>query len=162
MSTLEAWMPIPSHRDSYEVSDMGRVRRISSGRILSPMTDNKGYLHVHLSGRMRRIHRLVLAAFVGESDMLCRHLDGDPKNNKLSNLRYGTPKENSADRIAHGRHRLNGRLDRTHCRHGHEYTPENTYMHTRAGTPAYRVCRECQRQKSKRNYHKKQEASAQG
>lgn len=29
---------------------------------------------------------------------------------------------------------------KTHCRHGHEYTPENTYIHTITG---YRNCKRC-------------------
>lgn len=47
----------------------------------------------------RYVHRLVLEAFVGECPdrMECRHLDGDPANNRLSNLCWGTPKENMAD-----------------------------------------------------------------
>jgi hypothetical protein len=32
-----------------------------------------------------------------------RHLNGDPGDNRLANLAYGTPAENAADRRAHGR-----------------------------------------------------------
>lgn len=38
---------------------------------------------------------------------------------------------------------------KTHCDHGHEYTPENTYR-DRTG---WRRCRECTRQKNKAAYH---------
>lgn len=50
------------------------------------------------------VHRLILEAFVGPcpEGMECRHLDGDPSNNRLENLRWGTPKENAADRVRHG------------------------------------------------------------
>jgi hypothetical protein len=34
--------------------------------------------------------------------MVCRHLDGNPINNRLENLRWGTHKENKADAIKHG------------------------------------------------------------
>jgi hypothetical protein len=34
--------------------------------------------------------------------MECRHLDGDPSNNRPSNLAWGTCKENGEDRIRHG------------------------------------------------------------
>jgi hypothetical protein len=34
---------------------------------------------------------------------------------------------------------------RTHCGKGHEFTPENTYWHSRDGGRPYRACRTCQR-----------------
>ncbi len=59
-------------------------------------------------------HRLVLEAFVGPrpDGMQCRHLDGDPSNNHLENICWGTSKENIGDRVGHGtaaRGELNGR-----------------------------------------------------
>jgi hypothetical protein len=58
------------------------------------------------SGRRRdiQVHSLVLLCFVGArgSGQVCRHLDGDPSNNRLSNLVWGTPAENHRDRIEHG------------------------------------------------------------
>jgi HNH endonuclease len=38
--------------------------------------------------------------------------------------------------------------DRTHCPHGHEYTPENTYVYVK-GDYRERQCRECQRRKAR-------------
>jgi len=35
--------------------------------------------------------------------MECCHLDGDPENNHLENLRWDTPKANARDRDFHGR-----------------------------------------------------------
>lgn len=56
------------------------------------------------TGKRFGIHQLVLLAFVGPcpKGYACRHLDGDPKNNHLSNLEWGTYTENNRDRIAHG------------------------------------------------------------
>lgn len=72
-------------------------------------TVDKGYSFVCLydMGRKRRkwrVHILVLTTFVGPcpDGMVCRHLDGNPSNNHVSNLAWGTPLENSADRITHG------------------------------------------------------------
>lgn len=49
------------------------------------------------------VHRLILAAFRGwKRNAQCRHLDGNPLNNNLDNLRWGTSKENHSDRIRHG------------------------------------------------------------
>lgn len=55
--------------------------------------------------RMFFVHALVLNAFVGPcpEGMQCRHLDGIPHNNLLSNLCWGTPIENAHDKIRHGR-----------------------------------------------------------
>lgn len=50
------------------------------------------------------VHALVLEAFVGPrpEGMECRHLDGDPTNNALANLAWGTRAENIADKRRHG------------------------------------------------------------
>jgi hypothetical protein len=66
------------------------------------------YLIVRLqkNGRRhtRKVHRLVLEAFVGSRPPghQCRHLDGNGRNNALSNLRWGTPADNAADMERHG------------------------------------------------------------
>jgi transcriptional regulator with XRE-family HTH domain len=54
--------------------------------------------------KKHKVHRLILETFVGPCPpgMECRHLDGNPQNNRLDNLCWGTPKENQADRIVHG------------------------------------------------------------
>jgi hypothetical protein len=44
--------------------------------------------------------------------------------------------------IAHGRVGV-GSMGLTHCKHGHEYTPENTYTNPRGK----RVCRTCHRER---------------
>lgn len=114
----EQWRPVPGYEGFYEVSDMGRVRSLprkvrqgwrafsAPGRVLKPWSKNKAYLSVTLCGpdskRHIFVHRLVLAAFVGPSDMQVRHLNGNPEDNRLQNLRYGTAAENAADRARHG------------------------------------------------------------
>ena len=50
-------------------------------------------------------HRLLLLTFVGPPPFpgaQVRHLDGNPMNNALDNLAWGTAKENAADRDRHG------------------------------------------------------------
>jgi hypothetical protein len=43
-------------------------------------------------------HRLVLAAFVGESKLQANHKNGNPKDNRLCNLEYVTASQNSLHR----------------------------------------------------------------
>lgn len=73
------------------------------------------YFYTHLRanngrGRVLRryVHRLVLEAFVGPcpDGLQTRHLDGDPSNNRPTNLAWGTSKENHADRRRHGTLRM--------------------------------------------------------
>jgi len=109
----EEWRPIRGY-PGYEVSDMGRVRSHHSWRgmpgprILKASRHRKGYLAVSLcrgGARLsQRVHVLVLGAFVGPraDGYQCRHLDGNPGNNRPGNLAWGTAKENVADAIGHG------------------------------------------------------------
>lgn len=50
------------------------------------------------------VHTIILEAFVGPCPpgMECRHKDGNPLNNKLSNLAWGTYEEQAADKARHG------------------------------------------------------------
>ena len=92
----------------YLITDSGRVWSNRSYKELKPDIST-GYLRVTLykDNKITRksIHRLVLETFVGPCPpgMECRHLDGNPKNDKLENLRWGTKKENAADTIKHGK-----------------------------------------------------------
>lgn len=112
---------IPFNR-YFKVSNLGRVKVLDrvvqrsngkplplKGKIVKQHIDVDGYHIVHLqidSKSIRRsVHRLMLAAFIGEAPAdkpLTRHLDGDPSNNKLYNIRYGNNTENQRDRVAHG------------------------------------------------------------
>lgn len=71
--------------------------------------DAKCYKQVSLGSRFRQsVHVIVLQAFIGPcpEGMECRHLDGNPSNNRLENLCWGTRKENAGDRKRHGTFRV--------------------------------------------------------
>jgi hypothetical protein len=98
------------NRDGEVQSCWGRGRRHwrdGTWRPLKPIL-RSGYLTVNLckSGRKsaRLVHCLVLEAFVGPRPpgMVCRHLDGDPSNNSVENLAWGSYAENEADKLRHG------------------------------------------------------------
>lgn len=79
-------------------------RRTKKWRRLTPFRHHSGYLYFNPLGRSYKVHRFVLECYVGPcpEGMMCRHLDGDRTNNRLSNLAWGTAAENKADAIAHG------------------------------------------------------------
>lgn len=91
----------------YQVSSTGLVKGPKG--LCGNLPLGKGYRRVVLcsDGKKiyRLIHRLVLEAFVGAcpKGKVCRHLDGNPANNRVENLCWGTPKENEVDKIKHGR-----------------------------------------------------------
>ena len=103
----EKWKEIKEF-PGYEVSNLGNVRcfRNSQGkitknfRILKPLLNKDGYYYVDLYNNRKqhhkRIHRLVLNAFVGEQpNLVANHINGNKLDNKLSNLEWVTPKDNS-------------------------------------------------------------------
>lgn len=156
-STHQQWLPIPGYEGRYEVSDHGQVRSLprtvirsdghSQGipsRILKPYALPTGHQVVSLWSDNHRtkhyVHRLVAVAFIGQpatGEEVC-HNDGNPANNHVSNLRWGTRSENMLDEVHAGRH---WQTRKTHCKHGHEFTPDNTI--TRRGKRTQRICRAC-------------------
>jgi len=87
--------------DNYEVSNLGNVRNINTGRILKVSNDTRGYLIVCLykdkKKKTKRIHRLVAESFIEnqENKELIDHIDNDIKNNNVNNLRWVTSTENN-------------------------------------------------------------------
>ncbi len=106
---MENWLPIPDFEGIYEVSDLGRIRSVKSGKIKQATilkTDPRPFvlLWKHNKPKMIRVHTAVLSAFVGRkpTGMEGCHNDGNCQNNVLGNLRWDTPKANHADKIRHG------------------------------------------------------------
>ncbi|OWR35267.1 hypothetical protein CEE55_02350 [Stenotrophomonas pavanii] len=107
----ERWASVPGWEGCYEVSDRGSVRRVGvdtlgrlKTRTLSPDHSKGGYARVHLKHGERQerlfVHRLVLEVFVGEKPegMVPDHIDRNPSNNAVKNLRWVTPSENQLNR----------------------------------------------------------------
>lgn len=148
--STEQWLHVPDWEGLYEVSDLGRVRRVAGGQgaranhILKQHPVSAGnYLGVTLCRNgMRRsamVHTLVLEAFSGARPpgMEACHSDGDSHNNRATNLRWDTVAENKLDTVRHRTHRY-GKRDT--CSRGHDLVPPNL-MPQRMGRS--RDCRAC-------------------
>lgn len=91
---------------NYSVSNTGLIKLTRLNRLLSGYNRN-GYLQVSLkkdgAQLARLVHRLVATEFIPNDDPVNRiyvdHIDTDPRNNKVSNLRWVTPKENMNNEI---------------------------------------------------------------
>lgn len=97
----ELWKDIKDYEGIYQVSNLGRVKRVATGRVLKGCKDKYGYLRVDLckNGKHKnhKIHRLVAQAFIPntENKLEVNHIDENKTNNTVSNLEWMTAKENS-------------------------------------------------------------------
>lgn len=108
----EKWKEIEVYDGKYAVSTCGRVfsltrvryntprGKVCKGRMLSQNKMKSGYLGVSLlsdgAQKLIKVHRLVAQAFVPNplNKPQVDHIDGNPKNNNVCNLRWATAKEN--------------------------------------------------------------------
>lgn len=122
-------------------------------------TDSYGYAQLRTKRRRIRISR----ALLGLTDRrlnACHHCD-TPLCVNEGHLFAGTQRDNLDDMAAKGRANnggwrtgrtepsSNGYAEKTHCKHGHEFTPRNTQV----AHDGHRSCRTCKRDWDRRNPH---------
>lgn len=128
----ESWRDVIGFEGLYQVSNLGRVQSVDrcvkhscnatrkqSGRVLKLFRNNKyGHLGVGLCKNGIRssllVHRVVLNAWVGPcpENHECCHKDGNPINNSINNLRWGSKSSNQKDRYKHNPKHPNARCVR--------------------------------------------------
>lgn len=97
---MENWKPVVGYEGWYDVSDQGRVRRASTGRIRRLAKDKDGYnrvvLHKENISCTCKVHRLVLTAFNGLplEGQECNHKNGIKTDNYPENLEWLTHRNN--------------------------------------------------------------------
>ena len=99
---METWKDIKGYEGIYQVSDVGRVKRLSrkcgtttlKEKILKQSFTVDGYKRVRLlhneKDQTRTVHRLVMEHFNPNNDpkMTVNHIGGDKTNNRLDNLEW--------------------------------------------------------------------------
>ena len=97
--------------EQYGVTQDGRVRRLDTGKWLTPCVSCRGgYLTVALwvrgKGHTKYVHQLVAETFYGprpSPSYDTAHSDGNKMHNHFRNIRWATRAENEADKLLHGR-----------------------------------------------------------
>lgn len=148
-NVYEAWVAVIGFDGFYEVSNRGeihgcdRVVGAANGKTkrIKPKPRKlhaiaSGHLYADLyRGRKRTkvaVHRAVLEAFIGPcpEGMEACHDDGNPKNNTVENLYWGTRSDNVKDALRHGTHYW---ASRTECINHHPYVDGSYSMRSNGG-----------------------------
>ena len=90
-------MEVVRYKEKYLVSDKGDVFKENKKytRKKKQATNKHGYKVTKINGKQERVHRIVMEAFHGKSDLTVDHIDGNKENNNLTNLEYVTQTENA-------------------------------------------------------------------
>lgn len=85
----------------YDITTYGEIFSKRNGKKLKKTSVHNGYYRVNLTKekkhKMHFVHRLVAETFIPnpENKPFINHIDGNPRNNRVSNLEWCTTKENS-------------------------------------------------------------------
>lgn len=110
----KSFKPIPGYEDLYLINENGDIFGISRQKFLR-LSYRKEYPRVKLfkdnKGKSIDVHRLVAITFLANPNNLpcVMHIDDNPKNNKITNLKWCTHLENMQDMYLKGRRKTHAR-----------------------------------------------------
>ncbi len=125
---------------------------------------NQQYGKFHLEKRDVYAHRFSYEYYVGPipAGLDLMHRCDTPSCVNPSHLKPGTARDNTQDAIAKGRHKYQVTPPITHCKRGHEYTPDNskTKFDARYTGGMKRECRECDKARKRARFREAKEQQA--
>jgi len=107
-------------------------------------TSNKGYGQFGVNKIAKSTHRISYIIHKGEIPgglMICHTCNNPPCINP-NHVYAGTSSDNMKQSVREMRH---FEQSKTHCKNGHEFNQENTFLRDRKGRGITRVCRSCKR-----------------
>lgn len=105
---------------------------IASDKEVKKQHENSdGYMEISVGARPQtrlKVHRLVAMAFLDnpENKPQVNHIDGNKKNNDVSNLEWATARENVQHAIKHGLNKIVG--SKRHCTAVAQFTLDGQYI----------------------------------
>lgn len=126
----EIWKVIDGYKN-YEISNLGRVKNITTKNILKSASKN-GYCYNNLQDENKkekafRVHRLVATTFITNDDpknkTQVNHINGDKTNNCVNNLEWISASDNI-------KHAIDTKLLKTQARKVQQYTKDGTFVKT--------------------------------
>ena len=176
---MEEWRDIKGYEGLYQVSNRGKVRSLNYGntgkiREISQRTNKGGYQDVtlHKNGKKKTltVHRLAAIAFIPNPDNKPEvdHIDTNPSNNNVDNLRWVTSLENRHNPITlqHRRENVTGNKNPMYGKCGSQHKRSKIVICTSTGEVFESICIAADKYnlstsciskccKGKRNYHGK-------
>ena len=86
---------IPGY-ENYLINEAGVVISKKEKMMCRTAVDNDGYMYVYLDNRIEYIHTLVAETFLAkEKNLYPVHIDNDPLNNHVTNIKYSDKPDDS-------------------------------------------------------------------